>query len=429
MPATTVIGTQWGDEGKGKILDLLTENADLVVRFQGGANAGHTVEAKGRRFIFHLLPSGVLHEGKVNMIGNGVVVDPAALIQEIEQIAGVGLSVEGRFFLSGRAHVVMPYHKRLEEGREQARTRKIGTTQRGIGPCYTDKMARNGLRFYDLVDLDRFRRKLDDVLPSKNTILHGAYGLEPLAAAEVLEEYSVYAEKLRAFVADTGSMVREALRKDSNVFFEGAQGTLLDVDHGTYPFVTSSNSCSLGLAAGAGVPPHAAGRIVGVVKAYTTRVGEGPFVTEGDEALSGRLRDAGGEFGATTGRPRRCGWLDGVALRYAAELNGLHALAVTKLDVLGCADELKVCTAYRIDGSVQEEFPSDTDLLEKAQPLYHELPGWSSDISECRSFDNLPAEARSYIEFMEGLAGTPAEIISVGPDREQTILRGRAKGA
>jgi len=429
MPATTVIGTQWGDEGKGKVLDLLTEKADLVMRFQGGANAGHTVEANGRRFIFHLLPSGVLHEGKLNLIGNGVVVDPAALIHEIDETAAAGISVEGRLFISGRAHLVMPYHKRLEEGREQARTRKIGTTQRGIGPCYTDKMARNGLRFYDLVDFDRFRRKLAEVLPSKNTILHGAYGLEPLDAADVLEEYAVYAERLRAFVADTGSMVRAALKEDRNVFFEGAQGTLLDVDHGTYPFVTSSNSCALGLAAGAGVPPRSAGHIVGVVKAYTTRVGEGPFVTEGDDVLSGRLRDAGSEFGATTGRPRRCGWLDGVALRYAADLNGLNALAVTKLDVLGCMSKIKVCTAYGIDGAVHEEFPSDTDLLEKAQPLYHELPGWNSDISGCRSYDALPAEARSYIEYLEGLAGTRAEIISVGPDREQTIFRGRSKGA
>jgi adenylosuccinate synthase len=425
MPATTVIGTQWGDEGKGKVLDLLTEKADLVVRFQGGANAGHTVEAGGRRFIFHLLPSGVLHEKKVNLIGNGVVVDPAALLHEIDELAGAGIGLDGRLFISGRAHLVMPYHKRLEEGRENARARKIGTTRRGIGPCYTDKMARNGLRFYDLADFERFRRKLEAVLPSKNIILSKTYGLEPLEAAAVLDEYAVYAERLGPYIADTGSMVRRALKEDQSVFFEGAQGTLLDVDHGTYPFVTSSNACALGLPAGAGVPPHAAGHIIGVVKAYTTRVGEGPFVTEGDGELNEKLRDAGSEFGATTGRPRRCGWLDGVALRYAAELNGLHALAVTKLDVLGCTDELKVCTSYEIDGTVHDEFPCDTDLLEKARPRFDDLPGWGSDISGCRSFDDLPAEARSYIEFVENLAGTPAEIISVGPDREQTIFRGR----
>jgi adenylosuccinate synthase len=423
MPATTVIGTQWGDEGKGKVLDLLSENADLVVRFQGGANAGHTVEAEGKRFVFHLLPSGVLHEGKKNVIGNGVVLDPAALLAEIDDLAGAGIDLAGRLFISGRTHVVMPYHKRFDAAREKMRTKKIGTTSRGIGPCYTDKMSRNGMRMYDLADIDRFRRKLEDVVPVKNQILEGAYGAEPIDLEEILDEYSVYSRRLAPFVADTGSMVRAALKEDLSVFFEGAQGTLLDIDHGTYPFVTSSNSCALGLAAGAGVPPRSVGHIIGVVKAYTTRVGEGPFPTEGDTALDGKLRTAGGEFGATTGRPRRCGWLDGVVLRYVSALNGLNALAVTKLDVLSGIEVLRVCTGYRIDGTVWDEFPADTDLLDRVEPVYDELPGWEEDISRCRSFADLPDNARSYVAYMESIAGVPAQIVSIGPGREQTIFR------
>jgi len=403
MPATTVIGTQWGDEGKGKILDLLSAEADLVVRFQGGANAGHTVEVGGRRFIFHLLPSGVLHEEKTNVIGNGVALDPTVLFSEIDQLAGAGILLDGRLFISGKAHLVMPYHRRLDAAREGARSVKIGTTSRGIGPCYTDKMARNGLRVFDLADFDRFRRKLDLVLPQKNRILEEAYGAEPLDAARVLDEFRELSRRIEPFVADTGRIVRRALGLGRRVFFEGAQGALLDIDHGTYPFVTSSNSCALGVSAGAGVPPHVVGKIIGVAKAYTTRVGSGPFPTGGDDALDERLREKGDEFGATTGRPRRCGWLDGVALRYVSGLNGLHALALTKLDVLSGIETLKVCTGYRIAGREHEDFPADADLLGEVEPIFEELAGWSGDISQCRAFSELPGEARDYVAFMEKL--------------------------
>ena len=423
MPVTTVIGTQWGDEGKGKILDLMAEDADLVVRFQGGANAGHTVKVHGEQFIFHLLPSGVLHKKKLNLIGNGVVLDPEALLSEIDELTGAGYALDGRLFVSGRAHVVMPYHKRFDQAREAARTVKIGTTSRGIGPCYTDKMARNGFRLYDLVDFERFRRKLASVLPVKNKILQGAYGAEPVDEDEILSQFEVFSARLRPFVADTGGMVRQAIKEDKNVFFEGAQGTLLDIDHGTYPFVTSSNSCALGLPAGAGIPPHSVGRIIGVVKAYTTRVGEGPFPTEGDSDLDEALREAGDEFGATTGRPRRCGWLDGVALRYVSELNGLSALALTKLDVLTGINPIKVCTAYQIGDEKRGEFPADTALLDGVKPLFESLPGWEDDIKQCRTFEEFPAAARDYIEFVEKIAGVRASIISVGPGREETIAR------
>jgi len=423
MPATTVIGTQWGDEGKGKILDLVADDADLVVRYQGGANAGHTVKVRGEQFVFHLLPSGVLHKTKLNLIANGVVLDPEALLAEIDELTGAGYALDGRLFVSGRAHVVMPYHKKFDQVREAARTVKIGTTSRGIGPCYTDKMARNGFRLYDVVDFERFRRKLAAVLPVKNKILQGAYGAEPIDEEEILAQFENFSARLRPFAADTGGMVRKALKEDKNVFFEGAQGTLLDIDHGTYPFVTSSNSCALGLPAGAGIPPQAAGRIIGVAKAYTTRVGEGPFPTEGDGALDEALRKAGDEFGATTGRPRRCGWLDGVALRYVSELNGLSAIALTKLDVLTGMNPIKVCTAYKIGGATHEDFPADTALLDGVEPVYESLPGWDDDLRGCHTFDDFPAAAKEYVAFVEKIAGVRASIISVGPGREETIVR------
>lgn len=423
MPGTSVIGTQWGDEGKGKILDLLAKEADLVVRFQGGANAGHTVDAEGRQFVFHLLPSGVLHEGTLNLIGNGVVVDPEQLLAEIDAFVAAGVDFEGRLFLSGRAHLVMPYHKRLDEAQEKKRARKIGTTHRGIGPCYAEKSSRTGLRFSDLVNFERFRSRLDEILPLKNAILSKVFDAAPIDRSEILETFERYGRRLGSFVADTGAMIRRAMKEDKRVFFEGAQGALLDVEHGTYPFVTSSNSCALGIAAGAGVPPQSVGKLIGVMKAYTTRVGEGPFPTEGDESLNEKLRDVGKEFGATTGRPRRCGWLDGVAARYVISLNGINGLALTKLDVLDGFEKLKVCTAYRMNHAEEKEFPEDTTLLEAAEPLYDELPGWKSDISACRFFDDLPPEARSYVKYLEELLEVPVEIISVGPGREQTIMR------
>jgi len=423
MPATTVIGTQWGDEGKGKVLDLIAEKADIVMRFQGGANAGHTVEVKGRRFVFHLLPSGVLHEDKMNLMGNGLVIDPAALWLEIEELSREGIDLSQRLKISGRAHLVMPYHRSLDAAFEKARTERIGTTHRGIGPCYADKISRHGLRFYDLVDFDRFRRKLSALLPLQNRLLQALGHEAPLEEEKILQEYALHSTRLAPFVTDTSRYVREALERDSHVFFEGAQGVLLDVDHGTYPFVTSSNSSALGLPAGAGIPPHAAGHILGVVKAYNTRVGSGPFPTEGSDDENARLRDAGNEFGATTGRPRRCGWLDAVVLRHVVALNGIQGLALTKIDVLGGIKTLKICTRYEIDGREVDRFPDDTDLLGRVKPVYRDLPGWTADISGCRAFDELPREAREYIGVVEKLAGAPAEIVSVGPGREQTIFR------
>ena len=352
-----------------------------------------------------------------------MVVDPEQLLEEIDAFGAGGIDFDGRLFLSGKAHLVMPYHKRLDEAQEKKRSRKIGTTGRGIGPCYAEKFSRTGLRFSDLAHFDRFRKRLDEILPLKNAILTKVFDAAPLDRDEILGQYEHYGKRLAGQVADTGAMTRRALKEDKRVFFEGAQGALLDVEHGTYPFVTSSNSCALGIAAGAGVPPHSVGKLIGVIKAYTTRVGEGPFPTEGDEDLGKRLRDAGDEYGATTGRPRRCGWLDGVAARYVVSLNGLNALALTKLDVLDGFETVKVCTTYRVNGVEQAGFPEDTPLLEQVEPLFDELPGWKCDISECRSFEDLPLEARDYVKYLENLVGIPVEIISVGAGRDQTIFR------
>ncbi len=423
MSTLVLVGAQWGDEGKGKIVDCLAEAADMVVRYQGGANAGHTVVVKGREYKLHLVPSGLLNH-KVCVIGNGVVVDPAQLLSEMDRLAAEGFDV-GRLYLSDCAHVILPYHKRLDAVEEDRRgDRKIGTTGRGIGPAYRDKFSRTGIRMADLLDAAVFREQLAAHLEQVNTFLERVYDQEPLHFAEVLESYIGYAERLRPHVTDTSLLVNRAIDAGQRVLFEGAQGTLLDIDHGTYPYVTSSSPTAGGACIGAGVGPTRIGRVIGVAKAYATRVGDGPFPTEIEGAEGDWLRERGREYGTTTGRPRRCGWLDLVALRYAARVNGLSGLALTKLDTLGGLDRVRVCVAYECDGRRLEEWPHNTALLARCRPVYVDLPGWSEDVGGVRRLEDLPVAARDYVTFVEEHAGLSMSIISVGPDRDQTILRG-----
>jgi len=424
MPATSVIGAQWGDEGKGKIIDLVTHRADVVVRFQGGANAGHTVIVEGRKFVFHLLPSGVLHEGKLNVLANGVVVDPEVLLHEVDQFESGGFSLQPRLALSGAAHCVLPYHKLLDQLREGDKAGvKIGTTGRGIGPAYADKANRCGIRFWDLIDEDRLHRRLAANLADKNRLITRIFEAEPLEFDDMFEQARDQGRRLAPMVTDTGKLLREALAEGKHVFFEGAQGVMLDLDHGTYPFVTSSNSDSLGIAAGTGVPPTAIGHQVGVTKAYCTRVGSGPFPSELHDQTGERLREGGGEFGATTGRPRRCGWLDVPAARYAAQICGFDGLAITKLDVLSGMDQVGLCVGYDVDGKTIEEYPVDTPLVERASPIVKMFPGWSEDLGGARSVEDLPPACRAFVDEICGRVGVPWELLSVGPGRESTIVR------
>lgn len=424
MPATSVIGAQWGDEGKGKIIDLVADRADVVVRFQGGANAGHTVIVEGRKFVFHLLPSGVLHEGKLNVLGNGVVVDPSVLLHEIDQFEAGGFSLQHRLRVSGAAHCVLPYHKVLDALREGDKAGvKIGTTGRGIGPAYADKANRCGVRFWDLVDEDRLRARLQANVDDKNRVITRLFEAEPLNFDEIFEGARDQGRRLKALVTDTGALLRAALASGQHVFFEGAQGVMLDLDHGTYPFVTSSNSDSLGIAAGTGVPPRAIGHQLGVTKAYCTRVGAGPFPSELADVLGERLREGGSEFGATTGRPRRCGWFDVPAARYAAQLCGFDGLAITKLDVLSGFDQVGLCVGYDLDGQVVEDYPVDTPSVERARPIVKMFAGWSEDLSAVRSARDLPPACRAFVDEICGRVGVPWEILSVGPGRESTIIR------
>jgi adenylosuccinate synthase len=413
---------QWGDEGKGKIVDFLTSQADLVVRHQGGNNAGHTLVVDGHQTILHLIPSGILHEKTVCAIGNGTVLDPAVLVQELDQISAAGIACEGRFFISSAAHVIMPYHKLLDGAQEKFRGKnKIGTTGRGIGPAYADKADRFGIRFADFVDPNRFAAKLETVLDYKNAILTQSFQQPALKLEDVVAEYQPYAERLAPFVADTVALVHEAIAKDRRIVFEGAQGCMLDLDHGTFPYVTSSTTLSGGVCAGAGVGPKEVRGVIGIVKAYSTRVGEGPFPTELLNGTGETLRKHGQEFGATTGRPRRCGWLDLVQLRRAARLNGVTSLVLTKPDVLGALDTLEICTEYEVDGAMTREFPVQLDQLERAKPQYESMPGWSSDISACRTWDDLPENAKAYFTRIQEVLEIPIHLISVGPGREQTI--------
>lgn len=435
MPSTVIVGTQWGDEGKGKVTDLITKDYDYVVRFQGGNNAGHTVIRGDQELALHLIPSGVLEKSAIPVIGNGVVIDPRVLVEEIHMLEDSGVSCS-HLKISCAAHVIMPYHKDLDGADEKRLGKnKIGTTKRGIGPCYQDKAARVGIRVQDLLDEKIFRLKLETVLAQKNMILEKVYGMKTYTVEEICEEYLPYAEMLKGFVVESSQLLNNALREGKNILFEGAQGTLLDIDHGTYPYVTSSSCCAGGAATGTGIGPTAIGKVLGIQKAYITRVGGGPFPTEqrfkenggeGEEAEIGELLcQVGHEYGVTTGRKRRCGWFDAVIARYAAEVNGLTDIALTKLDVLSAFDTLKICVAYECEGKTYDYFPMQQSVLFHAKPVYIELPGWKDvDISNCRSYDELPENARKYVERIEELSGVPASIIGVGPDREQTITRG-----
>jgi adenylosuccinate synthase len=422
MATTVLVGAQWGDEGKGKIIDVLTEQADLVVRYQGGNNAGHTVEVGEHKYVLHLIPSGILHPGKVSVIGNGVVVDPLALWEEIEHLRKRGVAIDGNLFVSETAHLVFPYHRLLDEVREEQKGKgKIGTTKRGIGPAYADKVARTGLRVVDLLSPERFAEKLRRKIRENNEIFK-AFGAKPLSFESIKRDYLACGERLRPFITDTVMLVNRAARDGKNILFEGAQGTLLDIDFGTYPFVTSSNATAGGACTGTGVPPNKIDRVVGVMKAYTTRVGEGPFPTELHDEQGKMLRETGREFGATTGRPRRCGWFDAVATRYSAMLNGIDDLAVTKLDVLDNVAKIKVCVGYKVGRKVYETVPSDVDELQRCAPIYQEFDGWMSSTKHVNDFDSLPKRARVYLQKLAQLSGAKLSIVSVGARREETIF-------
>jgi adenylosuccinate synthase len=428
MPVAVVIGSQWGDEGKGKVVDLLSSDFDIVARYQGGANAGHTICWEDRMFVLHLVPSGVFQAGVTCVIGNGVVIDPIALMEEIDTIKSLGFEVEGRLLISHNAHVIMPYHKRIETAIEQARDiGAIGTTGRGIGPAYVDKFARTGIRVVDLLDRDVLRRKLTQSIEEKNAILKKVYGAEELNVDKIVEEYVEFDKRIDPFVTDTTLYLNEALSGGKRILAEGAQGSLLDVDFGTYPFVTSSHPSVGGCCTGLGVPPTAIDRVIAIVKAYSTRVGNGPFPTERDDEIGSHLRRVGQEFGATTGRPRRCGWLDLVALRYTGMVNGFTELAITKLDVLTGLDQIAVCTAYRSGGRLTTRFPSDSQTLESVEPVYEYMPGWSENVTDATTPDELPVAALDYLRFVQDFLGTPIRLVSTGPKRSQTIVAGLAE--
>ena len=428
MPGTCVIGLQWGDEAKGKIVDLLTEQHDIVVRYQGGANAGHTVVVAGEKYVLHLVPSGVLHPGKVNVIGCGVAVDPLALLREVEGLRAMGVQVDGtNLRLSAGAHVIFEHHQRIDAAAERWRgLGRIGTTGRGIGPCYADKAARTGLRVADLLEPVRCRERLQAALAEKNALLAQVHGEEGLDLDEQLTRYADAATALRPFVGDTGREVRRAHAAGQRVLFEGAQGTMLDIDLGTYPYVTSSNTGAGGIAAGVGFPPRELDHVIGIAKAYCTRVGEGPFPSEEHGPEGQRLRDQGNEYGATTGRPRRCGWFDVLAVRYALEVNGADGWIVTNLDVLSGFPEVRAVTAYEDGDQRYEEYPADLADLGSVGPQHESLPGWDEDITAVRAFEDLPAAARDYVEWLEEHVGVPILMLSVGPERDQVIPRAGA---
>ena len=424
MACVVVVGTQWGDEGKGKIIDLLAEFADVIVRFQGGNNAGHTLVVKGEKFVFHLIPSGILHEGKRCIIGNGVVVDPQVLIEEIDNLKGKGyLQDDSQFLLSEEAHVIFPYHKMIDKGRERIKSGKIGTTGRGIGPAYEDKAAREGIRIIDFSEEEVFRGKLEEALAQKNDYLTHVLGEEGLELEPLYQEYMKYGERLRKYVTNSSLFLAQAIKEGKNILFEGAQGSLLDVDHGTYPYVTSSNTVAGNACAGAGIGPTQIDLVMGISKAYTTRVGGGPFPTELSDDIGEMLREKGGEYGATTGRPRRCGWFDAVVVNHAVRVNGLGGLVITKLDTLTGLKTIKVCTAYRVGDDVITEFPASSELVAHCQPVYEELEGWEEEISKATEIDQLPAPAQRYLKRIEELTQTPIHIVSVGAQRDETIIR------
>jgi adenylosuccinate synthase len=421
VPAAIVLGTQWGDEGKGKVVDYLADRMDFVVRYQGGNNAGHTVVAEGQTLKLHLIPSGILYPHIMSVIADGVVVDPRVLLEEMDTLAGLGVDLS-KLVISGNAHLIMPYHLEIERVIERFLGKNaLGTTKRGIGPAYGDKAARIGLRVQDLFDQKIFREKLDVVLKEKNLVLTKVYGRLPLTPDRILEDYMGYAERLRPYLADTSRLLDEGLRAGKSVMLEGAQGTLLDLDHGTYPFVTSSNPVAGYALASAGIGPSWVERVIGVTKAYVTRVGAGPFPTEETGEIGETLVERGGEFGTTTGRRRRTGWFDAVILRYAARINGFTELFLTKLDVLSELSPIRVCVAYDVDGERHEDVPPHQSLFHRARPVYEEAEGWSEDLAEVRSFGDLPGAAKAYVRRLEELVDVPIGVVSVGPAREQSL--------
>ena len=423
MSSFVVLGAQWGDEGKGKMTDYLAEEAQVIVRFQGGNNAGHTVEVGEKQYKLHLIPSGILYDDKLNIIGNGVVVDPKALFEEIDYLQGEGVSViPNKLIISDRAHVIMPYHKILDKLKEKARGKNdIGTTGKGIGPCYTDKFERCGIRICDLIDREVFEDKLRQNIESKNKYIVNVLDGEELNYDEILNEYLTLAERLRPYVQDTSVRLYNEIKEDKTVLFEGAQGMLLDIDYGTYPYVTSSNTTACGVASGAGIGPNMVTNAVGIAKAYTTRVGKGPFPTELDNEIGEWIREKGHEYGVTTGRSRRCGWLDAVILKTTVRVSGLTSLCVTKIDTLAGLEKLKICVGYKFNDTVIDYFPASLKDLEKCEPIYEEFEGWGDEVASARSYDELPENAKKYLKRIEELTDTKISIIGVGPRRDQTI--------
>ena len=422
MANTCVIGLQWGDEGKGKIIDILAKDYDIIVRYQGGGNAGHTLIIGDEKFIFHLIPSGILHPDKKCVIGNGIVFDPRLFLDEVAGLSKRNISVNGNLFVSDRAHVVFPYHKKLDLLIEKQKGNSmIGTTGRGIGPCYTDKVARDGIRVAELLHKEHFKEKLKKTVEEKNRLFVDLYKDEPVSWEEIYEEYCVYAEKISPFVCDTVDLMAKAIDDNKKILFEGAQGTLLDVDFGTYPYTTSSNASAGGVSPGIGVSPKQIHDIIGITKAYATRVGSGPFPTEIDGEQGEHIRKKGGEFGSTTGRPRRCGWFDAVAIRHSVRISGVDSLIVTKLDVLDDQETIRICTGYKNDKKVYHNFPADLDVLENCEPIYEEVSGWMEDTSNVRDVKDLPGKAMDYIRTIEEIIGLKVKMVSVGPERLQII--------
>ena len=425
MSVAVIVGSQWGDEGKGKVVDLLSVDSEIVARYQGGANAGHTIVIEGKQYVLHLIPSGILSPNVKCVIGNGVVIDPVALMDEIRMLEDFGIDVKGRLFISHKAHLIMPYHKLLDQASEAQKTGKaaIGTTGRGIGPAYYDKYNRCGIRIVDLLDRKVFEEKLRANIAEKNTILEKIYGNSGLEVETIIDQYLEFDKLIDPYITDTTLLLNEAIKAGKSVFVEGAQGALLDVDHGTYPFVTSSNPTTGGACTGLGIPPTAITRVIGIVKAYCTRVGNGPFPTELNDPIGEKLRKEGAEFGATTGRPRRCGWLDLVALKYSVMINGISEIALTKLDVLDTFDEIKVCTSYKIDEKITQNFPADIPSLEKIEPQLISFKGWNSSLRGIKKYEDLPYATQTYIAFIEEFTGAKVSIVSVSPDRADTIIR------
>lgn len=423
MKTVAIVGSQWGDEGKGKVIDYLATQADVVVRGQGGNNAGHTLVVDGKKYALHLIPSGVLNPETINVIGNGIVFDPKGFLEELAKLNADNIDTKN-IKISDRAHVIFPYHKELDALAEEARgDNKIGTTKKGIGPCYMDKTERSGIRICDLMDKDIFAKKLKAQIDAKNKIVKNIYGAEEFDFDAIYNEYLGYAEQIRSYVDDTSVVVYEAIKAGKKVLFEGAQGTLLDLDLGTYPFVTSSHPTSGGFSVGAGVGPNMIKDVVGIVKSYTTRVGEGPFVTELNDETGDKIRTQGREFGTTTGRARRCGWFDAVIVRYAVRVNGLTSISLMLLDVLTGFDTVKICTSYKMGDKVLREFPASLEDLAKCEPIYEELEGWSEDLTGMETYEELPENAKKYIAKIEELVGVNVDMVSVGPNRAQTIVR------